>query len=260
MPALWVQGATRLIPAGHPGTMDLRHPTRKVVWHNDGVGVREATAAGTARYLIGRESEYHLILDPWRGVTVQMFPATVGARSLRNDGSIPGWSPNKAGTICIQICVIGPWPFTGSPCKGLPEIMRWLDSWEIPHVFPGGVPPPHGRTRHVTAHSWSRDSGHYGHSQAPQNDHTDPGDIAPAVLWAAAKPAVRPGVVWRTLRRGSKGRAVARLQHGFGLVADGMFGPETEARVRRFQRNHDLTPDGVVGRVTRAALRKAGRI
>ena len=43
-------------------------------------------------------------------------------------------------------------------------------------------------------------------------------------------------------------------QQGFSLVADGGFGRDTEAAVRRFQRQHGLQEDGVVGPGTWAAL------
>lgn len=68
-----------------------------------------------------------------------------------------------------------------------------------------------------------------------------------------------------TLRRGSKGDAVERLQRalaaaGFGPGAnDGTFGPGTEAAVKRFQAARGLTADGVVGPATWSALSAAGK-
>jgi len=55
------------------------------------------------------------------------------------------------------------------------------------------------------------------------------------------------------------GEDVAALQRalkkaGFSMDADGIFGRNTEAAVRRFQQKKGLTVDGVVGRATRAAL------
>lgn len=65
------------------------------------------------------------------------------------------------------------------------------------------------------------------------------------------------------LRVGSRGPAVAQLQRdltrlGYPLAADGIFGPKTDAAVRRFQRDRGLTADGIVGPRTRAAISGAG--
>ena len=43
-------------------------------------------------------------------------------------------------------------------------------------------------------------------------------------------------------------------QNGFSLEADGLFGRDTEAAVKRFQGEHHLIDDGVVGPLTWAAL------
>lgn len=50
-----------------------------------------------------------------------------------------------------------------------------------------------------------------------------------------------------TLRRGARGELVKQLQRAVGVDDDGIFGPGTEAEVRRFQRDHALVPDGIVG-------------
>lgn len=47
---------------------------------------------------------------------------------------------------------------------------------------------------------------------------------------------------------------VAELQKALHLTADGEFGPETEAAVRRLQARHGLTVDGVVGPATWAVI------
>lgn len=66
-------------------------------------------------------------------------------------------------------------------------------------------------------------------------------------------------VTSETLKRGSKGETVKRLQvmlggTGHRVVADGDFGPVTEAAVRAFQMKRNLEADGVVGPKTWAAL------
>jgi peptidoglycan hydrolase-like protein with peptidoglycan-binding domain len=55
-------------------------------------------------------------------------------------------------------------------------------------------------------------------------------------------------------RAGHRGGSVRSLQRRLGLPADGVFGPQTEAAVKRFQASHGLMPDGVVGPQTRRAL------
>lgn len=50
-----------------------------------------------------------------------------------------------------------------------------------------------------------------------------------------------------TVRRGMRGPAVKQLQELLGLGADGIFGANTEAKVRAWQRAHDLVADGIVG-------------
>jgi len=60
--------------------------------------------------------------------------------------------------------------------------------------------------------------------------------------------------VTETLRKGSTGDAVKRLQRKLGLIADGAFGPNTEAKVKEWQAADGLVADGVVGPQTLAKL------
>lgn len=57
-------------------------------------------------------------------------------------------------------------------------------------------------------------------------------------------------VVTETLKVGSKGDAVKRLQRKLGLAADGVFGNDTKKAVMAWQSAHSLVPDGVVGPAT----------
>jgi peptidoglycan hydrolase-like protein with peptidoglycan-binding domain len=57
----------------------------------------------------------------------------------------------------------------------------------------------------------------------------------------------------------TSGSPVTRLQQALHLQADGTFGPETEAAVRRLQARHGLTVDGVVGPATWSVLGVSGQ-
>lgn len=46
----------------------------------------------------------------------------------------------------------------------------------------------------------------------------------------------------------------ALAEAGFSIQVDGIFGPYTEATVKRFQQQRSLTVDGIVGPATRSAL------
>ncbi len=56
------------------------------------------------------------------------------------------------------------------------------------------------------------------------------------------------------LSPGSEGRQVRLLQRALGIKIDGVYGPTTEAAVRRFQYTRGLTVDGIVGAHTSHAL------
>ena len=57
-----------------------------------------------------------------------------------------------------------------------------------------------------------------------------------------------------TLKVGSTGTAVKRLQHKLHVSATGYYGSQTKAAVKRFQRRNGLAVDGVAGPATLRAL------
>lgn len=114
---------------------------------------------------------------------------------------------------------------------------------------------------------------HYDHNHIMFNDRSayvpPSGKLGPEVGdFPPKKPKPKLGKYRvRTIRPGHHGRDVVRLQWGLKrvfpsyagkLVADGKYGPKTQAALKEFQERSSLTADGVVGVKTRAALRKRG--
>jgi cell wall-associated NlpC family hydrolase len=81
-----------------------------------------------------------------------------------------------------------------------------------------------------------------------------------AALLAAATLSTTPIAIAQTrstvaeLHVGSHGAAVRALQRALGVEADGVFGPQTRAALRRAQRSHGLPPTGRLDAATAKAL------
>jgi murein L,D-transpeptidase YcbB/YkuD len=72
---------------------------------------------------------------------------------------------------------------------------------------------------------------------------------------AAVKNVVAPKPLkYPTLKRGSRGADVRKLQALLKIAVDGQFGPKTEAAVMAAQKAHQLVADGYVGPYTWKAL------
>jgi murein L,D-transpeptidase YcbB/YkuD len=71
-------------------------------------------------------------------------------------------------------------------------------------------------------------------------------EAVPATESASGKPP--------TLRKGSKGEWVKKMQKVLGTTPDGDFGPGTERAVKAWQASKGLTADGIVGPKTLAAM------
>lgn len=76
-----------------------------------------------------------------------------------------------------------------------------------------------------------------------------------AMLTTAYATAVaKKELTYPTLRVGSKGAWVKSLQSKLKVVADGAFGPKTQAAVKAYQKSKGLKQDGVAGPLTLKAL------
>ena len=121
---------------------------------------------------------------------------------------------------------------------------------------------PHGRYHTVMTLSWAgtiRTVEQLGARWAPNAAYGVDivrmlADLVKVPEPAAPKPAPAPVQKDPVLRVGSRGPEVAQVQAW--LFADGVFGTGTFEAVRAFQRRHGLVADGVVGPLTWAKLRE----
>lgn len=179
--ALWMPGAQRLTPS-KPGGIIVPTGGPRCTWHTTESGAGNDAFAANVAWLRKKSTESHLVWDPTTGRMGQFFPANRSARTLGNWGAI---RTNRSGRVHIQIEVLGKahlHPLLDGPCKGLDDILEWLDGWGIPRNWPAGLPlksPPAGKQNRPGT-IWLRNSGGYfGHSQVPGNTHTDPGLVDP---------------------------------------------------------------------------------
>lgn len=82
-------------------------------------------------------------------------------------------------------------------------------------------------------------------------------ELDSTVTFKGYEPKVwKPGE--RVIRKGDIGDDVKYLQTKLSLDADGIFGPNTDKRVKEFQEEEKLVTDGIVGPATWSALEKEG--
>lgn len=230
----------------------------------------------------GAGSAPHLLWDPFTGRIVQFFAANSRSKSFVNAPG--GVETNRKGNVCIQIeilffphCRVNGKVYAtvaDTPLVGLDKIMSWLRSWGVPDVWPMGAPT---WTARRDAAVWNSRSGHYGHSQVPENDHTDPGPMPNLFGAAPVQPPTQPppaGAVLpparvnftRTLVNFTAGpdarewqRYMREVRGWTGLVIDGEYGPKSAETCAAFQRDCNahgwpLEVDGKAGRQTINAM------
>jgi hypothetical protein len=184
----WLHGAIR-VESSAGG--DLLGGPPRWVWHTFEADPARLSAVVGARALRAAGHDVHFCFNPLTGDIVQLLPASVSGRALKN---LPGGvQTNRLGDVCLQVEVIGfaARPFTGiltaAGRAGLGQLVQFARAHRIPDRWPAGLPPayPSGSSpRRVDI--WISRAGHYGHSQVPENDHGDPGALDIRVLFAAA--------------------------------------------------------------------------
>lgn len=263
----WMPGAIA-VPSGHDAGSLVGGGRRACTWHTFEAPY-SLTALDGARRLINAGNEVQLTFNPNSGQTAQMISGMRAGRALINAPG--GVETNRYGDVHVQIEVIAyahqPWTrdLTPEGTMGLRRIVTWLRSLGIPDDLPAGPPPayPPGQGNRSIA-AWAR-SGHFNHSQVPENYHGDSGaiDMGKILGLTASAPAATPPTQPAVL-------VVRQLQRAFHVGADGYWGPVTDKAARGFraaayvraypfglafvQQVVGTVPDGLMGPKTLAAI------
>lgn len=201
---LWLPGAERVTgPHAAGGSMAGGPPrcTHHITWDALGPQGQRPRFDNVRNYLVSMGFEPTLMIDPFTGRRSQFLPGNRSAYALRNAPG--GVQTNRMGTAHLQVewffspgCIVGGERYddlTHTPMRGLDEVLAMCESYGIPSRWAAGVPTWRGVRSTAT---WTRTAGHYGHSQVPENTHTDPGpmplSIAPPPRPPAVKPAPKP--------------------------------------------------------------------
>lgn len=217
----------------------------------------------------------HILWDPFTGAFSQFFPAT--SRSKGVFDATGGVRPNRDGKVVIQVealffphCRVGDTVFArlvDTPCVGWGELHAWINSWDVPDVWPMGRPTSLSRNTCPTD-KWRSRGGWYAHAHVPENNHVDPGSWPPFVP-PGPPPAGRfepfPGASF--FHPGRKSPIIAAMHHR--LVAEDcdrytsstgidVWGPGDERSYTAWQQKLDLegsVADGIPGRFSWDRLR-----
>ena len=65
---------------------------------------------------------------------------------------------------------------------------------------------------------------------------------------------IAPSVEYETVKKGSTGLWVSKLQEALGIQVDGKFGRGTNTALKKWQKENGLEPDGIAGRNTYRSL------
>lgn len=263
MTDLWMPTAVR-----HPlssGPMANNGGGKKVTWHI--TWDKNASAGAPADLLpygnlvgyfggAGAGMAPHILWNPFTGEITQYFAADQFSKSLVNAAG--GVETNRQGEMNIQVeslffpyCRVNGKVYAtlaDTPCVGLPALMQWFRGLGVPDTWPMGAPT---WAPNRSAHVWSTMGGHYGHSQVPENDHTDPGIMPPLFsIPGSPGPVHDPGLpparltFNRTLVNYTEGADVMEWQRYMhdvrtwtGITKDGKYGAQSEHYCRLFQQD-----------------------
>lgn len=178
--------------SGGAGRM-IDHDAAKIVHHTTEGSTAEGalTALGTAHadshFVVGRNKAGIVM-------TYQLIDTNEAARALRN--SPGGVETNRDNAIQIEVVGFAGKPKDRATLDAVAKLCRWIEKQHgVARVWPNGLPKPANRYgqdpggHNRDAKTWDKVSGHYGHSQVPENTHWDP-------AYTPAEVAIVMGAGW----------------------------------------------------------------
>ena len=136
-----------------------------------------SSAAGAFQAFKAHRSDPHFTVDEQR--VYQHIDTSVAARALRN--AVGGVETNRLSAIQIEVVGTAGRPKTRATLENVARLCRWIEHTHgIAQAWPAGFPKPPINGQDPGGHNrnpaiWASHSGHYGHSQVPENTHWDPG-------------------------------------------------------------------------------------
>lgn len=145
----------------------------KIVHHT----TEGSTAEGAMKAYEKHRSDPHFTVD--RTKIYQHIDTGVAARALRN--APDGVQTNRDSAIQIEVVGFAGAPKDAATLRNVARLCRWIEATHgVANVWPAGPPKAAKNGKDPGGHNrdqnlWDTKSGHFGHSQAPENTHWDPG-------------------------------------------------------------------------------------
>lgn len=200
---LWMPGATHH-DIGNHAPCDTRYPAKAIAhitWDKNATATKPIDLVPYSNLVSyftgsGRGVAPHILWDPFEGRFTQFLPADSRAMSLEDPSG--GTRTNRAGKVVIQIeALFFPYcryegkvyhELINTPCKNWKALQDWVHSLGVINNWPMGKPD--GRSQRNES-IWETHGGWYGHSQVPENHHTDP-ITWPNFVFEDSKPTHNP--------------------------------------------------------------------
>lgn len=144
----------------------------KIVHHTTEGG----SAQGAFDSFALHRSDPHFTVD--KSKIYQHIDTGVAARALRNAPG--GVQTNRDSAIQIEVVGFAGAMKNAQTLRNVARLCRWIEqTHNVPRVWPSGPPRPSHNGGDPGGHNrdaatWDTKSGHFGHSQVPENVHWDP--------------------------------------------------------------------------------------